>query len=224
VHVNAWHLPWQGKQVPHALVDITRRCTVSCQSCYNTADGSDKPLDDVKAEIGQLAAMRNLNSISIVGGEPTLHPELPEIIRFIRNMGLHAELFTNGLNLDGQLVTRLAQAGLDMAFIHLQSGQMRPDLPESYSLADVAGLLKEKVALLHQHGIDAGLTMTAYRDRPDELAWAIDSCLGMPGLNYLLVTLDRDVQNMSLLRGNIDVGLPAVNPRNAAGRMRTGQP
>lgn len=217
VHERAWHLPWRGEQVPHALVDITRRCSISCRSCYNTVDGTDKPLDDVKAEIRQLAAMRRLNSISIVGGEPTLHPDLPEIIRFIRSLGLHAELFTNGLFLDEQMVERLARSGLDMAFIHLQTGQKRPDLPEAYSLADVAALLREKVQLLHRHGIDAGLTMTAYRDRPDELAWAIDSCLGMPHLNYLLVTLDRDVHNMSMLEGNIDSGIACCDPVESPG-------
>jgi radical SAM family protein len=217
VHKKAWHLPWQGRQVPHALVDITRRCTVSCRSCYNTADGTDKPLDDVKAEIRQLSTMRNLNSISIVGGEPTLHPGLPEIIRFIRSMDLHAELFTNGLALDEQMIARLARSGLDMAFIHLQTGQKRPDLPEAYSLADVEGLLKEKVALLRRNGIDAGLTMTAYRDRPDELSWAIDRCLGWPHLNYLLVTLDRDVHNMSMLEGNIDSGIACCDSLESNG-------
>jgi len=213
VHRKSWHLPWQGEQVPHALLDITRRCTISCRSCYNTDDGEDKPLADVQAEIRQLSALRRLTSISIVGGEPTLHPDLPEIIGYIRSLGLHAELFTNGVLLDDAMASRLAQAGLEVAFLHIQTGQKRPDLPEVSSRSDRERLLEEKVMLLARQGIDAGLSITAYHDSLDELSWTIDCCLKMPGLNYLLVTLDRDVRAMPDLEGNI---LDGITCRDAA--------
>lgn len=202
-----WHLPWQGEQVPHALLDITRRCTISCRSCYNTVDGGDKPLDDVRTEIRQLSSLRRLTSISIVGGEPTLHPDLPEIIGYIRSLGLHAELFTNGVLLDDAMAKRLAQAGLEMAFLHIQAGQKRPDLPEAPSFTDMERLLEERMALLSRQGIETGLSITAYHDSPDELLWAITYCLRVPGLNYLLVTLDRDVGNMPELEGSIADGI-----------------
>lgn len=204
---KSWHLPWHGEQVPHALLDITRRCTITCRSCYNTDDGGDKPLDEVQAEIRQLSSLRKLTSISIVGGEPTLHPDLPLIIGYIRSLGLHAELFTNGVILDEAMTSKLAQAGLEVAFLHIQAGQKRPDLPENCSRIDREKLLEEKVLLLSRHGIDAGLSITAYHDSSDEVSWAINSCLVLPGLDYLLVTLERDVRNMPEVEGNITDGI-----------------
>src|SRR5260370_17006421 len=40
------------------------------------------------------------NSLQITGGEPTLRPELPEIVKIIKEEGVdHIQLNTNGINL-----------------------------------------------------------------------------------------------------------------------------
>lgn len=202
IEKNAWRLPWSGKHVPHALLDITRRCNITCRSCYNLEQKTDKTLAEIKAEIDELMSLRRLNALAIVGGEPTLHPSLVKIIAAIHERGLHVELFTNGLLLDDNMVRQLREAGLDMAFLHIQRDQQRSDLPDAL-LASQEKLLDEKIHLLSRHGIDAGLTMTAYDDRSDELQWAIDYLLRTPSLSYLLVTLERDVVGMSEVKGSI---------------------
>ena len=47
-----------------------------------------KPMALIKAEIDQISQARQLESMTLLGGEPTLHPELPEIIRYISQKGI----------------------------------------------------------------------------------------------------------------------------------------
>ena len=92
-----WHLPWTAADVPHALVDINRGCNVTCRSCYNTQPAIAKPVDDIKRDFETLMQMRKLDSVSIVGGEILMHPDLSDIVSYIRSKDIHVELFTNGL-------------------------------------------------------------------------------------------------------------------------------
>ena len=49
-------LPWHGKTVPHAVVDILRGCNCRCADCYNSVQPCVKPLDDIKAAVAKSAS------------------------------------------------------------------------------------------------------------------------------------------------------------------------
>ena len=74
-------LPWTPENVPHAILDILRGCNIRCRDCYNLQPNRIKPLAEIDAQLNALTRLRKLQSISIVGGEPTLHPDLVEIVR-----------------------------------------------------------------------------------------------------------------------------------------------
>ena len=59
-------------------------------------------------------------SVSFTGGEPTLRPELPELVRFAKQLGMRVNLITNGTLMTEELATRLAEAGLDSAQVSLE--------------------------------------------------------------------------------------------------------
>lgn len=88
------------------FVDVTRRCNLSCQYCFfpverNQSGARDPgwtgniPADEV---LEDCHAHFNLGPFILTGGEPTLHPELPRIIRGARTAG-GVELLTNGVRL-----------------------------------------------------------------------------------------------------------------------------
>lgn len=61
-----------------------------------------------------LAAMRNrlgINEVHLTGGEPTLHPRLPELVGAARDLGLTVAMTSNGEN-GARLIPRCARAGL----------------------------------------------------------------------------------------------------------------
>lgn len=93
-----------------------RRCNLSCSYC-NEYDGFSKPVPtaEMLRRIELLAALGTA-TVTISGGEPLLHPNLEEMIRRIRALGMLAQLITNGYLLTPKRIERLNQAGLD----HLQ--------------------------------------------------------------------------------------------------------
>ena len=90
-------LPWYGKTVPHAVLDILRGCNCRCANCYNSAQPSAKSLDSLKSELAVIRAARNVTTISLSGGEPLMHPQILDIIAWLRSEGLKASMLTNGI-------------------------------------------------------------------------------------------------------------------------------
>lgn len=202
--VDAWHLPWGRETVSHGILDINRGCNITCRACYNSLPPGFKSLPEIEAELKVLRSRRKLGHVSLVGGEVLLHPGLNEIIRFLKGGGLCVHLFTNGLLLDDGRLEEFRRAGLDIIYVHIDAGQSRPDLPANPTHEDLRRLWDEKTALIARHGIDVGLAMTAYADRLPDVREMVEYTIDSPHVNYLLVTLFRDTENITGLRGDVD--------------------
>lgn len=201
--VNAWHLPWGRETVPHGLLDVIRGCNISCRACYNSLPPSVSTMPEIEAELETLMAHRRLGSVSIVGGEVLLHPELCDIVRLIKKNGFCAQIYTNGLLLDDMVLDDLKSAGLDIISLHIERGQARPDLPENASFDQLRKLWETKAELITRHGIDVGLTLTAFEDTLDEVYNTVSFVNDSPHINYLLVTLFRDTDRFSEISGGL---------------------
>ena len=91
------------------MIDVTSRCNLRCKYCYYPCNGSDRPKEDIIAEASDHAYDA---PFILTGGEPTLHPDLPEIVRRLNIMG-ETWLLTNGVKLtEGDLFEQLCTAGI----------------------------------------------------------------------------------------------------------------
>lgn len=202
-------LPWTLATVPHAVLDILRGCNIRCRDCYNLQPDHIKSLAEIDAQLDALTQLRQLQSVSIVGGEVTLHPNLVEIVRRVRRRGLFVELFSNGMDLTDLLLAQLKQAGVNVIFLHIERDQRRQDLPANATGEDLKRLRMEKAELVATHGIEVGLAVTAYPERLDEIEEAVSFALESPHVCYLLVTWWRDVSRMPRLQGDLVEGMAA---------------
>jgi hypothetical protein len=113
--------------MPHATIETNRTCNMRCAYCYNLEHESVKPLSVIQSEIDLLLKTRNPQTITILGGEPTLHPDLLKVVEYIKSKNVLCQLLTNGLLFlaaDGeQLVDRLVVAGIDRITLHVDHGQ-----------------------------------------------------------------------------------------------------
>lgn len=84
---------------------LTDRCNLKCVSCNNfcplvSDKTKDKPIEQIKADLLLLSKFRdNVGLISLMGGEPTLHKNLEEIVIFARELFPFSEVHiaTNGI-------------------------------------------------------------------------------------------------------------------------------
>ncbi len=99
------------------IVEPTNFCNLNCRMCFQS--GMRRPrgfleLNTARA-IAEQARELDVRHVQFAfGGEPTLHPELPELIDIFQQQGLRVELFTNAVKLDAALAERLLDAQLAM--------------------------------------------------------------------------------------------------------------
>jgi len=129
-----------------AHVVIIRRCNLSCGYCSEY----DKVSDPIPVEVleKRLRKLRSLGTfgISLTGGEPTLHPSLPQLIRKCRELGFfRTGMISNGFLLRPDSIEALNEAGL-------QEMQISIDGVEANDMTQkVLANLKKRLRWLREH-------------------------------------------------------------------------
>ncbi len=102
---------------------ITYRCNNNCSHCYNARPRNypELNLEEWKQVIDRVWAQR-IPHLVFTGGEPTLNPNLIELVAYAESQGLITGLNTNGRKLaDPEFVQALVDAGLDHVQITFES-------------------------------------------------------------------------------------------------------
>ena len=109
-----------------------RRCNLSCGYCNEYDKVSEPvPLEVVQARLDRLASF-GTSAITISGGEPMLHPQIYEIIGYIRSHGMIAGLISNGYYLTRERIQKLNEAGLE--YLQISIDNVKPDEVSQKSL------------------------------------------------------------------------------------------
>lgn len=89
---------------------VTYRCNLACSYCFACELREEFPADLAPEDFERMLAwMRagGVTSVAFIGGEPTLHPGLPEMVERTTDAGIAAVVFSNGL-FPAELAERLA--------------------------------------------------------------------------------------------------------------------
>lgn len=132
----------EAKFITHALLSTEhavlahiipmRRCNLACGYCNEYDKVSEPvPFATMTRRLDKLRAL-GASAIIISGGEPTLHPQLDDIIRHARGLGMLVGLITNGYYLTKERIERLNQAGLD--YMQISVDNIVPDKVSQKSL------------------------------------------------------------------------------------------
>ncbi len=143
---------------------VTYRCNAKCTFCYAGCNCTVNPvgnnkemtLDEIKRMLDKIVFEAKVPSVSFTGGEATLRPDLPEMIRYARSLKMRVNLITNGmLSSNRDLAQRLADAGLHSAQVSIEGTTAEvheaiTQIPNSYAKA-LQGIrnLKEAGVLVH---------------------------------------------------------------------------
>ena len=88
---------------------LSKKCNLRCPFCYANACNSevatpndDFTFDKIKNIINQVKEVGG-KTITLVGGEPTIHPHFKEIVSFTNSLNLTTVIFTNGIVINKEL-------------------------------------------------------------------------------------------------------------------------
>lgn len=116
--MNYFELEPEENTFSNIVVDLTHRCNMECANCYipnrNIPDLDRDRLDEF------LSKLPNRTYIRLIGAEPTMREDLPEIIRMVKQYGHRPSLTTNGLKLaDFSYIESLKDAGLRLLLLSM---------------------------------------------------------------------------------------------------------
>ncbi|MCE9619240.1 MAG: GTP 3',8-cyclase MoaA [Planctomycetes bacterium] len=115
-----------GRTILDLRISITDRCNFRCVYCMEP-DVQFQPREslltsDEIVRMARIAESLGVRKIRLTGGEPTLHPQLEEIIGGIRSVtGVEIAMITNGSLLTRAKLSRWKRAGLDRITISIDS-------------------------------------------------------------------------------------------------------
>jgi len=150
-----------GEDAASINISVTLKCNISCPICYNNfspnfnadkSPGFELPLEKLQS----ILSNHRHKIVNLMGGEPTLREDLPEIIKLVIKSGNTPVLITNGLRLTNKKYVReLKEAGLQIVSISFDG--FRDDI---YEKLRGRKLLYEKLKALKnlkEEGMDVWL-------------------------------------------------------------------
>ena len=107
-------------------IALTYRCQNRCSFCYASAPdrGQEVPemtTAEVKSIIDTIVDDARVPTVSFTGGEPTLRPDLPDLIAYAKSRRLRTNLITNGIRCGSDGYVNDLIAGLDSAQVSLEA-------------------------------------------------------------------------------------------------------
>jgi 7,8-dihydro-6-hydroxymethylpterin dimethyltransferase len=162
-----------------AIVEINDVCNLTCPVCF--ADSSPQrtrhlPLETIERMLDALVASEGEpDLVQISGGEPTLHPQILDVVRLARSKPIrHVMINTNGIRIaqDPDFVAALAEikTGLE---IYLQFDSLRPEALKAIRGADLSRIRQQALENLERHNISTTLVSVVKKGANDDEMGAI---------------------------------------------------
>jgi MoaA/NifB/PqqE/SkfB family radical SAM enzyme len=163
--------PW----VAHLYV--TERCNLDCHYC-NEYDNSvpHPPTADLKRWMDKIRGL-GVARLGFQGGEPLLHPDIAELVRYAKSLGFYKlSMSSNGFLLTRDLLRDLEEAGLDS--FHISVDRMTPIPSTRKSMKSV----QHKLDWFKTSPIKLNVSGVLFRETLEEMAQVVDTCLdrGIP--------------------------------------------
>jgi MoaA/NifB/PqqE/SkfB family radical SAM enzyme len=95
------------QRAANVFFHVLTRCNLRCRHCYINPEQHGRkrlPVDRIERWLGVLAARCPAANLVLLGGEPSLHPDLPRAVRCARRLGFASvTIDTNGYLFNGLL-------------------------------------------------------------------------------------------------------------------------
>lgn len=184
--------PWSSNDNPVGWLEITDLCNIYCKGCYRSYMEGHRQLEVLKSEVDFFIRVRNIDTVCISGGEPLIHPDIVELVKYIADKGIKPNIITNTLALNEELLRDLYQAGVFGFTCHIDMFQDRPEEEEGATEIDLIPL-REKIADLIWNvsrgkiycTFNTTISHMNFKYIPDIVRWARGNVQKVHGLDFI---------------------------------------
>jgi pyrroloquinoline quinone biosynthesis protein E len=164
--------------LPYALTaELTHRCPLHCPYCSNPLElqKRDQELStDEWLSVLDQASELGVVQVHFTGGEPLLRPDLEQLVRHARELGLFVNLITSGVGLTEGRVRQLSEAGIDSIQLSLQAASA--DLADSIAGIKTYDLKRQAARWIRAHGLALNMNVVLHRGNLHQLEEMIELC------------------------------------------------
>ncbi|MCH9739551.1 MAG: radical SAM protein [Epsilonproteobacteria bacterium] len=146
-----------------ALFNITDECNMKCNICYYSSEpglGNHRSMVEIEQMLATLLKTESEpDLIQVTGGEPTTHPEIIEILHYLKKSPVrHLMLNTNGIRIasDEAFVKKLKKLGGGFE-VYLQFDSLSSDVLKDIRNQDMTKIRQQALAMLEKHNISTTL-------------------------------------------------------------------
>ncbi|HUK51397.1 MAG TPA: radical SAM protein [Terriglobales bacterium] len=127
--------PNHKSQTILSIIDVTNNCNLKCPICFANATAAgytyQPTMEQIKSMIDNLASNRpvSVKALQLSGGEPTLRDDLPEVIDYAHQAGIHhVEVNTNGIRIanDPMFLQRLIDVHVSSFYLQFDGVTSEP--------------------------------------------------------------------------------------------------
>ncbi len=198
-------------------VALSYRCNLKCAFCYAGCGNAGKPAgtremttNQVKQVLAKIFHQAKAPSVSFSGGEPTLRPDLPDLVAFAKSLGMRVNLITNGTLISEAFAKTLADRGLDSAQVSIEGTS--PKIHDR--IVGVSGAFEKSVRAVG-YLKDAGILT---HSNTTLCAANAENCLDLPGFVQKVLKNDRFSMNLMIPAGSGAMHDHLILPYSRAGR------
>ncbi|MBI4161500.1 MAG: radical SAM protein [Acidobacteria bacterium] len=154
-------------------VEITNRCNFDCVMCQRKDLGvvfRDMPFDLFRRVLDRIPDSTRL--VCLTGwGEPLLHPDLPEMIRYARDRGKLPIFTTNGVLLRGDAAERILASGVHALTFSIDSLEPEAGTLLHWEPSAVVRNVREVVGRIRRDSlpIRTGINTTLHAGREEDV-------------------------------------------------------
>lgn len=160
-------------ELPDAICfRVTRSCNARCSFCLAPPDGSHPDETELRLRLDWLLE-RGVRSIQFCGGEPTLHPALPQLLAHVHGRGAKTSLSTNAISLPDGLLPQLRATGTRVR-VSLHGDRSQHDAIVGSGCYD---LTTRNLRRLLAAGVSTSLQTTVVSGGSRVVEWAARFCL-----------------------------------------------
>jgi pyruvate formate lyase activating enzyme len=184
-----------------AYVIYTQGCNFKCHYCYNSPsarifepeNNTDNKIDEILKFLAE--NKDKYDAVVMSGGEPTMHEDLPEVLKKIRALGLFIRLETNGTY--PKMLSKIVGDGLvDYVAMDikapLETDKYKDIVGVSINTSQL-GKINQSIRILTRSGIDYEIRTTLIKQK-HSFHDILDICNTIVGCKrYCLQEFDADI-------------------------------
>ncbi|RNC67940.1 MAG: radical SAM protein [Desulfuromonadales bacterium] len=160
------------KLPPAICFRVTRSCNARCGFCLAPPAGVHQPAEALMHRLDWLLS-HGVKSIHFCGGEPTIHPSLPQLLAYAHARGAKTKITTNAITLPDALLPFLRATGTQVKVSLHGDREHHNTIVGIEAFDHTTGNLRRLIAA----GVSTSVQTTVIAGGTWVVEWMIDFCL-----------------------------------------------